>query len=102
MPTTARPVSAFTSAVDDATDAAADETKSFADRVTDAVTDGVSSAADYVADGIHTMTDQAPRVGEWIDEQITRASDMVREKPVQTLAIVAGVAALIGAVFARR
>jgi ElaB/YqjD/DUF883 family membrane-anchored ribosome-binding protein len=102
MATTARPVSAFTDAVDDAADTAADETKSFTDRVTDAVSGGVSSAADYVADGIHTMTDQAPRVGEWIDDQLARASDMVREKPVQTLAIVAGVAALIGAVFARR
>lgn len=102
MATTARPVSAFTSAIDDGADKAADETKSFTDRVTDTVSDGVSSAADYVADSIHAMTDQAPRVGEWIDEQISRASEMVRDKPVQTLAVVAGVAALLGAVFARR
>ncbi len=102
MATTARPASAFTSTIDDAAETAADETKSFTDRVTDAVSDGVSNAADFVADGIHTMTDQAPRVGEWLDDQISRARDMVQEKPVQTLAIVAGVAALVGAVLARR
>jgi len=102
MASTARPVSAFTNAIDDAADTAADETKSFTDRVTDAVSDGVSTAADYVSDGIHTMTDQAPRIGEWIDDQVAMARDMVREKPVQTLAVVAGVAALLGAVFARR
>jgi len=102
MATTARPSSAFASAIDDAADSAADDTKSFADRMSDAVSDGVSNAADYVADGIHAMTDRAPRVGEWIDDQIARARDMVQEKPVQTLAIVAGVAALVGAVLARR
>ncbi|MCC6918872.1 MAG: hypothetical protein IT548_06685 [Alphaproteobacteria bacterium] len=102
MSSTARTASAFTGAVDDAADTAADEAKTFTDRMTDAVSDGVSSATDYVADGIHAMTDQAPKVGAWIDDQIARASDMVREKPVQTLAIVAGVAALVGAVFARR
>lgn len=102
MVSTARPASAFADAVDDAADAAADGTKTTTDRVTDAVSDGVSGAADYVADGIHAVTDQAPRIGEWLDDQLARARDMVREKPVQTLAVVAGVAALLGAVFARR
>jgi len=102
MASNAGSASAFANAVGDATDTAADEVKTSADRMTEAVSDGVSTAADNVADGIHSMIAQVPRVGEWIDDQVARARDMVREKPVQTLAIVAGVAALIGAVFARR
>lgn len=97
MPSTPRPV-----AIDDAIDIAADETKSFADRVTDTVSDGVSNAADFVADSVKSVTAQVPKVGEWLDHQLDWATTAAREKPIQTLAIVAGVSAVLGALFLRR
>lgn len=99
MPMTAHP---NVSAVNDAVDDSAEETRSFAERATDAVSDGVSNAADFVSDGVRSATAQIPKLGEWVDDQLTRAGNAVQERPIQTLAIVAGVAALVGAIFARR
>lgn len=99
MPITAR---STLSGADDVVEDAAHETKSFADRVTGAVSDGVSNAADFVSDGVKSITAQAPKMGEWVDDQLTRASAAIRDKPIQSIAIVAGIAALVGAVFARR
>ena len=81
---------------------AADEAKSFVGRATDAVSDGFDTAADYVTHGVKNLTDGASDVTEWTGDRLAALRDRVQEKPVQTLAIAAGVGALIGYLFLRR
>lgn len=105
MPNAQSTLSAVGAEVDDAVD----DAKSLTERVRDTVADGVSTASDYVSEGVsravegaRNLAAQAPQVGDWAEGQLESLRDRVRDKPIQTLAIAAGIGAVLAAVLSRR
>ncbi|BCW91097.1 hypothetical protein sos41_42760 [Alphaproteobacteria bacterium SO-S41] len=88
--------------VNGVTEDVADDAKSLVGRAADAASDGFDSAADFVTNGVKNLTDGASDVTEWTGDRLSALRDRVQEKPVQTLAIAAGIGALVGYLFLRR
>ena len=89
-------------AIERTTEDAAEDAKSFVGRATDAVSHGFDDAADFVTNGVKNLTDSAADMTEWTGDRLSALRERVQEKPVQTLAIAAGVGALLGYLFLRR
>ena len=88
--------------VNGAAESAADDAKSFVGRAADAVSDGFDSVADFVTDGVKTLTGGAGDAAGWSSDKLAALRDRVQEKPLQTLAITAGIGALVGYLLLRR
>lgn len=88
--------------VDGAVDDAADDAKSLVGRATDAVAGGFDSVADFVTDGVKSLTGGASDAADWSADKMAALRDRVQDKPLQTLAIAAGIGALAGYLFLRR
>lgn len=90
------------SAVENTAEDVADEAKSFVGRASDAVSDGFDRAADFVTDGVKSVTSGASDMTDWTGDRLSALRDRVEEKPLQTLAIAAGIGAVLGYFFLRR
>lgn len=90
------------SAIDHATESAADDAKSFVGRASDAMSSGFNDAADYVVSGVKTMTDRSDDAASWAGDQLEMIRTRVEEEPIKALAIAAGIGAVLGLLFLRR
>lgn len=88
--------------VNGTTEEVAEEAKSFVDRAADAVSDGFDGVADFVTDGVKSLTNGAGDAASWSSDKLAALRDRVQDKPLQTLAITAGIGALVGYLFLRR
>lgn len=88
--------------VNGATEEVAEDAKSFVDRAADAVSDGFDGVADFVTDGVKSLTNGAGDAASWSSDKLAALRDRVQDKPLQTLAITAGIGALVGYLFLRR
>jgi ElaB/YqjD/DUF883 family membrane-anchored ribosome-binding protein len=84
-----------------AVDRVRDNVKDFAASAGETAADTVGSAADFSADSIKSVARTVPQAQEWVGDGLDRARDAIREKPIKTMAIAAGIGAVLGLIFLR-
>ncbi len=71
-------------------------------RADKAIARGVDDAADFIVKGARDMTARGQEAGNWFARLFSSARGQVQERPLQTLAVTAGVSALLGYLLLRR
>ena len=84
-----------------AIDRVRDNVKDFASSAGETAAETLGSAADFSADRLKSAARAVPQAQEWVGDGLDRARETIREKPIKTMAIAAGVGAVLGLIFFR-